>query len=408
MWVNTRFIIMILMMGLFIYPVSAAAKTITEHMATQRAAQTDYEIGSRYRLGLGVKADRELAIEWFAKAANQGSAKGQYAVGWMLAFQNEDQTDYEAALPWLLKASGPHPTPHESGYKDTLKRAERKLKWMCRKGVVSFPDSHPFSGDPKCLLARGNRLFHGRDKLSEVLVDSRNYQVERDYSQARLYLEKALKAGNKYAAINLAKIHKKGLGTPKSEEKFEHYLKIAGETNDGKTNFYLAKRAKKNNDTAEYTRRLERAATGKYQRAASRLGDLYFKGDGVEKDIETALMYALLGGERNYAKSHHKGRISTKADMVAFFQSEPAAATLEAAKMRADDFAKEHKFRKFRKKKIEESYRRAIRDLYWVKKTNGVVPFKNTFFGSLLRSLLMIFGIAVPVLFIRFFIASRL
>ena len=94
--------------------------------------------------------------------------------------------------------------------------------------------------------------------------------------------------------------------------------------------------------------------------------------------------------------------------MVAFFQSEPAAATLEAAKMRADDFAKEHKFRKFRKKKIEESYRRAIRDLNWVKDTNGVVPFKNTFFGSLLRSLLMIFGIAVPVLFIRFFIAPRL
>ena len=71
MWVNIRIITLILMMGLFIYPVATTAKTTSEHLATQRGAQTDYELGSRYRLGLGVKADRQLAIEWFTKAANK-------------------------------------------------------------------------------------------------------------------------------------------------------------------------------------------------------------------------------------------------------------------------------------------------------------------------------------------------
>ena len=406
MWVNIRIITLILMMGLFIYPVATTAKTTSEHLATQRGAQTDYELGSRYRLGLGVKADRQLAIEWFTKAANKGSAKGQYAVGWMLAFENEDQSDYEAALPWLLKAIGPRPEPYETGYEDTLKRAEKKLKWMCRKGVVSFPESHPFSADPKCLLARGNRFYHGRDKLSEVLVNSRNYRVERDYFQARLFLEKALKAGNKYAAINLAQIYQKGLGTPKSEEKFEHYLKIAGETNHGKTNFYLAERAKKNNDADEYVRRLERAAAGQYKRAASHLGTLYFKGDNIDQDIETALMFFLLGDERDYAKSYHKGHISTKADMVAFFQSDSAKSTLDAAKIRADDFAKTHKFLTSRKKNIEQSYRRALRDLNWVKKTNGVVPFKNTLLGSLLSLLFIPLLIYGSLFFIRTFMGS--
>ncbi len=392
---------------LMLFAFSATAQSSPDSKARQLDAQTQYEMGSRYRLGLGVNANPKLALEWFTKAANQGSAKGQYAVAWMIAFSDDkDARDYVAALPWLLKASELESKPNETGYSDTKKRAEKKLRWMCKKGVVEFPNFHPMSEDPKCLLARGNRLFYGRDKLGE-LVGGRNYHVERDYVRARTFLEKALKAGEKGAAINLAKVYQKGLGTEENPEKFEYYLKLSGETNDGETNIFLAERAQKSGDIKEYLRRLEIAATDSHPRAARKLGQIYLKGDIAQKDSEMALMYLLLGGERNYAKSEHKGHITPKAEMVAVFQPDSAAATLDAAKVRADDFAKTHKFRSYRKKDIEQSYARAVRDLNWVKDTNGVVPFKNTFFGSLLNMLFMPLLILSPLILIRRFVGSR-
>jgi len=397
-----RGIALFLSISYVVIGLNAQANDAQKPRSPHALAQTHYEMGSRYRLGIGIEKSPELALDWFTRAANKGSAKGQYAVAWMLAFsEDEGARDYLAALPWLLKASGPHPAPHESGYRDAQKRAEKKLKWMCRKGVVEFPDSHPFSKDPTCLLARGNRLFHGRDKLSEVLAGSRNYGVEKDYVQARKYLERALESGEKKAAVNLAKIHKKGLGTDKDETKFEYYLQIAGETNDGETNYYLAERANKNGNTDQYIERLKQAAVGKHSRASKQLGHVYFKGDIVEKDTETALMYYLLGGHRNYAKSYHGGRIDTKPEMVAFYLTDSAFATLETAKARADDFAKEHKFRRYGLKNIEESYSRAKSDLNWVKETNGVVPFKNTFGGNLFYRIFLIFCFGMMLWVIR-------
>lgn len=230
---------------------SGKPKVTTKNQPAILDALTQYQMGSKYRLGIGVEADPEIALKWFTKAANQGSAKAEYAVGWMLAFSDNPPHDYAAALPWLLKASGPHPGPIESGYRDTQKRANAKLDWMCKKGVVEFPQTHLYAADPKCLLARGNRLFYGRDKLGEILADSKNYHVEKDYVAARSFLERALEGGQKSAAINLTKIHQQGLGVPKNQEKFEVYLNIAGKTNDGKTNFFLAERAKEKNEIAD-------------------------------------------------------------------------------------------------------------------------------------------------------------
>lgn len=354
-------------------PTSYAAQTLD--------AQTQYEMGSAYRKGIGVTADSDLALKWYRKAAEQGLAKGEYAVAWMLAFENEAQNDYVAALPWLLRASGPHKTPQGSAYAEIKNKAERRLKWMCKKGVVDFPASHPLSKDSKCWLARGNRFFYGRDRLGE-LAGLRNYHVERDYVRARTLLEKALAAGEKSAAINLANIYKDGLGTPPDDAKFEHYLQIAGETNNGRVNFFLAERAEKNMDIETYIRRLKIAATDEHTRAARQLGKVYFEGDLTDKDFETAFTYFFLGERESYfldRRARRKGgRLpGENADMLEFLRRDTALQILDRAKTRADAFAMTHDFRDSTLEKIERSYRNAVSDLNWIAEGNDTRWYRD-------------------------------
>jgi len=63
-------------------------------------------MGIMYEHGKGTKADPDLAIEWYRKAANQNIAKAQANLGILLGTETTDPVRRAEALKWLQIAAG--------------------------------------------------------------------------------------------------------------------------------------------------------------------------------------------------------------------------------------------------------------------------------------------------------------
>ena len=65
-------------------------------------AEAQYDLGAAYLKGKGVAEDKETAVFWFRKAAEQGYAAAQYVIG---STYCNDYKDNEQAIFWLTKAA---------------------------------------------------------------------------------------------------------------------------------------------------------------------------------------------------------------------------------------------------------------------------------------------------------------
>lgn len=66
---------------------------------------TELQMGLRYVIGDGVVKSPKEAASWFEKAANHGSAEGQYRYGLALQEGRGVLQDYKASFQWLEKAA---------------------------------------------------------------------------------------------------------------------------------------------------------------------------------------------------------------------------------------------------------------------------------------------------------------
>ena len=344
-----------------------------------KLSQVEFETGSKYFYGIGVEKDLDTALFWYLKSAEKGHAKSELAVSQVLAFSDPKNRRFEEALPWLIKAEGPHKTPQISGQSKAEASAKKNLKWLCKKGLVDFPESHPLASDPTCWLNRGKRLFYGISRVDyHLLKDKKKYYgvIKRDYIASRHYLEKAFSAGETEAAIHLAKIYGKGLGTPKDVEKFTYYTEQASEYGHGDSNFLLAERAKAAGDDQDYIEKLKSAAKGNNREALRDLGWAYLYGDHVDQNHETAFMYFFLSGHSTFVRQRDARHGDTRLPFfenkfLPIFQTEISLEMLEHSHEKALTFAKENGFRRYQIKKIERSYKIAVSDFHYVEETGG-------------------------------------
>ena len=68
-------------------------------------ANAQYELGRRYKLGLGVPKDDREAVKWYLKAANQGNAAGQFWLGAMYDHGRGVPKDAVKAYAWMILAA---------------------------------------------------------------------------------------------------------------------------------------------------------------------------------------------------------------------------------------------------------------------------------------------------------------
>jgi TPR repeat protein len=84
-----------------------AAKAVEWYLkaAAQGSAWAQYDLGGIYANGAGVPKDVAKAVEWYQKAANQGNAWAQYDLGWMYGKDEGMPKDTAKEVAWYQKAA---------------------------------------------------------------------------------------------------------------------------------------------------------------------------------------------------------------------------------------------------------------------------------------------------------------
>ena len=68
-------------------------------------AMAQYNLGNCYYTGTGIKEDKEEAVRWYRKAAEQGNTIAQYSLGYCYKNGTGIKEDKEEALRWYRKAA---------------------------------------------------------------------------------------------------------------------------------------------------------------------------------------------------------------------------------------------------------------------------------------------------------------
>lgn len=227
--------------------------------AEQNYVVAQYNIGTLYLKGNGVKQNYEKALEWFTKAAMQGYADAQYELGSMYEKGNGVEKDYEKALEWYIKAADKRKNQPETTYQyDTYGcwssyTITKKLRLKDRNTFANIFNDKTYSKDD---IEHYSRLAKGNEKLQYKLgyIYEKSKVVPKDYKKAIEWYMKATELKNMKAAYALGRMYEEGNGVPQDYEKaIEWYTKA----------YYIP--------------------------AERRLGEMYNKGIGVKRNINNAI-----------------------------------------------------------------------------------------------------------------------
>jgi Sel1 repeat len=94
------------------------ALKLLQPLADQGNAEAQYDVGTMYKMGWGVKQDYTETAKWFRKAADQGDWEAQHEFGLLYHFGQGVTRDAEEAAFWT--ELGAHPTLEEKKRFPTL------------------------------------------------------------------------------------------------------------------------------------------------------------------------------------------------------------------------------------------------------------------------------------------------
>lgn len=119
-----------------------------------------------------------------------------------------------------------------------------------------------------------------------------------DHYYACGILEKLWNEGNALAAHLLERLYRDGVQVPRDIEKAEHWFRLSAEAGNNSSEYALGKLLLEQGRNDEAVNWLEQSAEHGNVFAMYRLGKLYFAGEMVEKNIDTALKYFTAAAER--------------------------------------------------------------------------------------------------------------
>jgi len=168
------------------------------------------KLGKMYRDGDGIEKDGDKAVEWLAKAANQGSTTAKFILGYMYKDGDGVPLNYSKAIEWFTLAS-------EEGDLDSL-------VWL---GLL-HERGHGFPKDPsKAVEYYSIAAAKGDSYGQNNLGNSYRYGtgVPKDEKKAIEWLSKSAAQGNEIALMSLGEMCiEQG-----DYEKGKEYLRRAGE-----------------------------------------------------------------------------------------------------------------------------------------------------------------------------------
>ena len=238
--------------------IEAVVKDSIEHAKlVERAQKGDADaqnsLGIRYYTGTYVKQDYSKALQWWATAAKQKHVKATANMGLCYQFGRGIAQD-------SVKATKLYITSIKMGNTALVKEREERI-------------ANKFNMFDSNLLAE---------------LYSQGIGVDKDMKKAMKYYLLSAKHGNTEACLTAAKIYEKEQSYP---EALKLYGSIASKNYHAcyKVGEYLVKGLGTRVDKAKAAGYLSQAAENNIPNAMILLGDLYYQGDGVEKDMGKAV-----------------------------------------------------------------------------------------------------------------------
>lgn len=173
-----------------------------------------YNLGLIYRDGMGVPPDPEQALEWFAKAAEQGYAPAQFALGSLYYTGMGTERDYETAFSLFQRAAAQD---------HALAQYTLGIMYDSGRGVrrneLRALDWYRLSAANGCALAQYNLgVIYYRGRL-----------VQQDYAVALEWYTKAAEQNDAEAQYNLGLMYYRGQGTAKNLTEAFRWLTMAAQ-----------------------------------------------------------------------------------------------------------------------------------------------------------------------------------
>ncbi|MBQ8271479.1 MAG: sel1 repeat family protein [Tidjanibacter sp.] len=263
--------------------------------AVNGMAEAQFVLGQMYDFGLSIAVDKQQAVYWFRKAAEQGYADAQYNLGIMYASGEGVAEDISTAIDWYSKAAEQnHPAAlcelgelYFMGEK-VAQNYDLALEYLA-KSTESNLDSYPIS------KAKVNVMASALVEAFTYHKDGLMCLYDEDYSAAADCFLEAAEWGYAVAQVDLGILYCNGKGVAQDYSKAAYWFNQAAELGniDAKYHlgliYYYGEGVAQNYSTAADWWR--KAAEQNHLGALYRLGRLYYYGDKVGENYPLAKTY---------------------------------------------------------------------------------------------------------------------
>jgi TPR repeat protein len=247
--------------------------------ADQGNAAAQNNLGVMYRAGLGVEKNEEEALKWYHMAARQGNANAMFNIGAAYYDNDVEHATELAAYEWFVLAEEAGSTSAQ----DAVKRTAAEL------GV-------PFT----------------QDALTEIAqMYEKGTDLPQNYSQAVKWYDRAAAQGNPKAKIQLASLYMNGTGVAKDYPRAMDLCRSAGILGYYCVGHIYVYGLGVPPDLTEASKWYRKGADAGNSASMLALGQMYWKGTGVELDRAESYYYFFL------AYSHREKSAQQFAEQVA-------------------------------------------------------------------------------------------
>ncbi len=249
---------------------------------TQQDVELWCDLGNMLSSERWAMQDDEQAVEWYRKAAEQGSARAECRLGYMYRLGQGVPQNEAQAVQWYRKAA-----EHDFAL------AQLALGVMYFKGESGVPLD--------CMMAamwftKGAEQghVHLQNMLGQMYSDGQG--VPQDYVQAVEWYRKAAEQGLASAQKSLGDMYKNGKGVPQDDVQAVEWYRKAAEQGSGAAQVFLGDMYKNgkgvSRDDVQAVEWYRKAAEQGLASAQESLGDMYKNGKGVSRDdVQAAKWY---------------------------------------------------------------------------------------------------------------------
>lgn len=213
------------------------------------------------------KLDFAEAIKWFTKAANQGDKNAQFNLGVCYSEGKGCVPDLQKAAYWYKKSG----------------KAQAELSRLYEREA--------YNKDVQEYYRQVQRDAYLGDEKAQIIM-AQAYAMgiarEQDPAKAIEWYMKAAEQGNETAINNLGAVYLSGNIVPKDLKKAIFWFEKGAQMDNPKFDYLLAVCYEEDGQYEKAVEHYSKAAAKEHVEALRCLGDCYYLGRGVEKNLELA------------------------------------------------------------------------------------------------------------------------